>query len=256
MTKRSIALILLAYGACITACGTDRVVDPRVVKPPAAEPSVLTEVRIKPAPILLLPGMKTPLTVGAWDQHGREVTRTADAATYSSSNPAAVTVSDRGIVTAVSPGTAVISTTLTLNGISATGSVIADVLEVRPGNYQLTAPIRESGWGVSGEYTALLALWQDPFLTAADDAVIGTFASLRLIGLDGTTEQSVPGGLVKTRVDFPAGKTRLVIQLVVGQIVWWEGSIGFSSEHDGFEGPFAVGDGLAAGWFTAKRIGD
>src|SRR5688572_17203366 len=151
MRKRSITFVLLMCAASVMGCESDRVVDPGVVKPPppAPEPRVLTEVRIRPAPILLLPGMTVQLTVAAWDQHGRELTWRADATTYSSSNPAIVTVSNSGIVTAVSPGRAVISTTLTLEGVSATGSVITDVLEVRPGNYQLTAPITESGWGVS-----------------------------------------------------------------------------------------------------------
>lgn len=236
------------------------------MKPPAPEPSVLTEIRIRPAPILMLPGMTAPLTVVAWDQHGRRLTWTADAATYSSSNPAVVTVSNRGIVTAVSPGTAVISTRLTLHGVTATDSVITDVLEFRPGSYQLTAPITESGWGVTGSYTALLTFWHDASLSGGAGTLAGTFASLRLIGLDGRTEQSIPGGIVETRVDFIAGpsqnlgavfdhKSRLRLRLVADNIVWWEGSIGFSSQG-GFGGDFAVGDGFAAGRFTATRVGE
>jgi len=143
----------------------------------------------------------------------------------------------------------VIGITVTLNGVTATDSVSTDVLEFRPGNYQLTAPITESGWGVSGSYTALLTLWQDSSLTGAG-APTGTFSNLRLPGLDGVTEESVPGGIVEYNVD---GLGRLRVQLVAGHVLW-SGSIE-SSLDDSFGGSFEIGDGFAGGPFTAKRGG-
>jgi hypothetical protein len=242
MTGPSLTLILPLCLAVAVACKGDSV-------GPEPVPAVLTGLKVTPRTVALFRGMTTPLALVAVDRHGYQLVWADDAVTYSSSNRAVVTVDNRGILTAISAGTAVIGITLTLNGVTATDSVITDVLEFRPGNYQLTAPITESGWG-SGSYTALLTLWQDSSLTGAAGALTGTFANLRLVGLDGATEESVPGGIVEINVDVLG---RLRVQLVAGHIVLWSGSIE-SSLDDSFGGSFDVGDG-PGGLFTAKRGG-
>jgi len=247
MTKKSIGLILLISTALSAGCGSERALEPVAPQPPA--PAVLTGLKVTPRTIALFRGMTTPLALVAVDQRGQPLLWADDAVTYSSSNPAVVTVDNRGILTAISAGTAVIGITLTLNGVTATGGASTDVLEFRPGNYQLTAPITASGWGVSGSYTALLTLWQDSSLTGAG-APTGTFSNLRLVGLDGAAEESVPGGIVETNVDVLG---RLRVQLIADQ-VWWSGSIE-SSLDDSFGGSFEIGDGYAGGPFTAKRAG-
>ncbi len=249
MTNKPIGLILLICAALSAGCGSERALELVAPQPPA--PAVLAGLKVTPRTIAMFTGMTTPISLVAVDRHGYQLVWADDAVTYSSSNPAVVTVDNRGRVTAVSAGRAVIGTTLMLNGVTATDSVITDVLEFRPGNYQLTAPITESGWGDSGSYTALLTLWQDSSLTGAAGALTGTFANLRLVGLDGATEESVPYGIVEINVDVLG---RLRVQLVSGQIVLWSGSIE-SSLDDSFGGSFEVGDGFAGGPFTAKRGG-
>jgi hypothetical protein len=247
MTKKYIGLILLICAALSAGCGSERALELVAPQPPA--PAVLAGLKVTPRTIAMFTEMTTPISLVAVDRHGYQLVWADDALTCSSSNPAVVTVDNRGILTAISAGTAVIGITLTLNGVTATDSVSTDVLEFRPGNYQLTAPITESGWGVSGSYTALLTLWQDSSLTGAG-APTGTFSNLRLPGLDGVTEESVPGGIVEYNVD---GLGRLRVQLVAGHVLW-SGGIE-SSLDDSFGGSFAVGDGFAGGRFTAKRGG-
>ena len=251
MRKRTFTFIVLAYAASIMGCGSETVVGPPPAQPPP-DPSVLSRISIKPAEIALLPRMTIALTLVAVDQHGRALTWTADAVTYSSSNPAIATVDNRGIVTGISAGAAVVSATLTLNGHASRALVNFDVVELRPGKYELTAPVTESGWGISGRYTALLTLWQDSSLTSNAGSLTGTFEGLRLVGPDGEIEQSAPGGIVKIGLD---GLGRLRVQLIVGEIVWWEGIL-FSADQDSFRGTYALGDGWAAGPFTAKWLGD
>ena len=246
MTKKYIGLILLICAALSAGCGSERALELVAPQPPA--PAVLAGLKVTPRTIAMFTGMTTPLALVAVDRHGYQLVWADDALTCSSSNPAVVTVDNRGILTAISAGTAVIGITLTLNGVTATDSVITDVLEFRPGNYQLTAPITESGWGVSGSYTALLTLWRDSSLTGGG-APPGTFLNLRRAGLDGVTEESVPGGIVEYNVD---GLGRLRVQLVAGHVLW-SGSIE-SSLDDSFGGSFDVGDG-PGGLFTAKRGG-
>ena len=247
MTKKSIGLILLISTALSAGCGSERALELVAPQPPA--PAVLTGLKVTPRTIAMFTGMTTSISLVAVDQRGLQLVWADDAVTYSSSNPAVVTVDNRGILTAISAGTAVIGITLTLNGVTATDSVITDVLEFRPGNYQLTAPITESGWGDSGSYTALLTLWQDSSLTGAAGALTGTFANLRLVGLNGATEESVPGGIVEINVDVLG---RLRAQLIADR-VRWSGYIE-SSLDDSFRGSFEVGDGTR-GLFTAKRGG-
>jgi hypothetical protein len=256
MTKRTVTFILLTYSASIVGCESERVTEPAVAHGPAAQPpvrdtSVLWAITVKSAAHTLVPGMATELTLVAVDQHGRTLTWPADAVTHSSSDSAVATVDSRGIISALSRGTATISTTLSLNGVTATGLVFIEVIEIRRGRYELAAPVTQSGWGggVSGGFTALLTVSENSSFGGSD--VIGTFENLR-INIDGATEQSVRGGVVKIGLD---GLSRVTVQLVAGNIVHWEGTLS-SADQDGFRGVYAIGDGWAAGPFVGKRVGD
>jgi len=251
MTNRTFTFIAFAYGVSIIGCASDTIGGPPRVQPPVVEPPpVLARISIKPSLITLLPGMTITLTLAAFDQRGREFNWTDGAVAYSSSDPAIAAVDNRGVVTAISAGTAVISTTLALNGQTSTAFVNSDVVALRPGKYELAAPVTESGWGVSGRYSALLALSQDSSPTEKAAFLIGRFEAFRLIGLEGDTVQSVSAGIVKAEVDVLG---RLRVQLFDGKVVWWEGTVS-SADQDGFRGSYAVGDGFAAGSFTVKRL--
>jgi hypothetical protein len=254
MTKRTVTFILLTYSASIGGCESERVTEPAVAHGPAAQPPVrdtsfLWAITVKSAAHTLVPGMATELTLVAVDQYGRTLTWPADAVTHSSSDSAVATVDSRGIISALSRGTATISTTLSLNGVTARGLVFIEVIEIRRGRYELAAPVTQSWWGVSGGYTALLTVSENSSFGGSD--VIGTFENLR-INIDGATEQSVRGGVVKIGLDGLGG---LTVQLVAGDIAHWEGTLS-SADQDGFRGVYAIGDGWAAGPFVGKRVGD
>ncbi|MGK2963187.1 MAG: Ig-like domain-containing protein [Gemmatimonadaceae bacterium] len=239
--------ILLAVTMVSTGCGSDRALAPVTPELPAA----LTSLMVKPAAIELLPGITTHFSLQAWDQRGWP--HTWDAVSYVSSDPAIVTVTKAGAVTAVSPGAATIGITMTSGAITLTRNVAIDVRDLHPGRFQLTAPVIESGWGLEGaSFKALLSILPGFRSSDAPAGVIGTFSSLLLVGADGAVADSASAGWVSSQVDA-AG--RWIISLVVGETVRWEGRVESSGQHD-FIGSFQMGDGLAAGRFTAKREGD
>ncbi len=254
MTPKPTIWIFLACATIGTGCGSDGALEPVTPQPPVVPPPALTTVDVTPASIRLFPGMTKQLSVTAWDQHGRPLNWTADAVTYTSSNPAIVTESNRGALVAKSPGTAMITVTVTVNGIARTRNVTTEVMDLRPGNYELSAPVSESGWGVEGgRFKALLMILPGSLPDgSAPVNPIGTFTNLHLAGPDGATLDSASAGLVTSEIDV---RGRLKVLLIVDQRVRWEGYIESSGQHD-ITGHFWIGDGLAAGNFIAKRVSD
>src|SRR6266487_3069502 len=104
MTKKSIGLILLICAALSAGCGSERALEPVPAVP--AVPAVLTGLKVTPRTIAMFAGMTTPISLVAVDGHGYQLVWADDAVIYSSSNPAVVTVDNRGILTAISAGTA------------------------------------------------------------------------------------------------------------------------------------------------------
>ena len=131
MTKRPLALILPLCAALASACGRDGgVVTTLPVS--VAQEHVLTKLQVLPGGSVLELGKGLQLTVVALDQFDSQMRESyvgqwLDNATYVSSAPKIADVYGRGGVSAVAPGTARITASLTLAGHTATASMTTTV---------------------------------------------------------------------------------------------------------------------------------
>lgn len=116
--------LLIVCAAAGLACAGDESLAPT---PQAKESRVFTRVSLGPLSPQPYPGESFSLLVVASDQRGAPMV--ADAITYSSSDPAVATVSESGIVTAVTVGTAIISATAIIGTSSRTGAILVTVNE-------------------------------------------------------------------------------------------------------------------------------
>jgi plastocyanin len=94
--------------------------------PTPAGDAVLTTLEVTPAnPIAftVAPGNSVTLTVVAKDQNGRTMIG-AGAPSFASDNIAIASVTGQGIITALAPGTAQITTSLTAGGVTKTGTAM------------------------------------------------------------------------------------------------------------------------------------
>lgn len=138
MAKRSFTLILPVLAILDVACGADRIVEPK--------PKVLGRLEMYPIGGTLSVGVQNglQLTTVAYDPAGALI-RGPGPFTFSSSAPAIAEVSHGGWVTAVAPGTAEITATLTMGGVTRADTMTVTVYAVDlwdiPGVYDLTAPI-------------------------------------------------------------------------------------------------------------------
>jgi hypothetical protein len=210
MAERSLGLLLPVFAALGLACESDGGFEP--------EPRVLNTLVVTPTDTTLFTGAPQntlQLYVVALDQTTAPMPG-AGAATYSSSAPAIAEVSSSGLVTAVAPGTAEITTTLTLGGVTRTAPTTVTVYAIDYsgiyGVYDLTALITifDPAWGdLTGyRYTAVLTLgemWDPPWL------IEGRYADLRSIGPGGDTSVVADTGSVTSSLDR---RGRLVIELV------------------------------------------
>jgi plastocyanin len=123
MTRPSLTLILPLCLALAVACKGDSVGPERV----------LTTLEVSATSAALFPEYTSQLTISAWDQFGVPMLERFDGewahkATYFSSAPVIAEVSSSGLVRGVAPGTAEITATLTLDGVTRTATVTATVL--------------------------------------------------------------------------------------------------------------------------------
>ncbi len=173
---------------------------------PPPEP-VFTTLEVMPTDVALTtaaPGNTVQLSIQARDQTGAPMSGTG-AATYVSSAPAIVGVSSSGVVTAAAPGTAVITTTLTLGDSTHTASTTVTVYTGDysdfVGVFDVTALITsfDPAWGVDltgYRYTAVLTLEQE----AGPPGFGGTFADLWLIGPAGDSTAVAATGVVTASI--------------------------------------------------------
>jgi plastocyanin len=107
---------------------------------PGPSDGVLTTLEVTPATgslYTVAPGNTVTLSVTAKDQDGKVMTGAAPA--FASDNAASASVSDAGTITAVAVGTSTITTSLTLGGITKTGTTsITTVVAAASGT--VTAP--------------------------------------------------------------------------------------------------------------------
>jgi hypothetical protein len=182
MSNRSFRLSLLIF-AVVIGCETDDVFKPML---PVPAPQ-FTTLRISPSDYTLstvAPGNTVQLGILAYDRAGLPLPVTGTA-TYSSSGPAIASVGPGGLVTAASPGSAVITAALTLGGVTRTASMTVSVQTIdysdATGVYDVTARITsfDPAWGdLNGyRYEAVLTLSE----VSGPPWLQGTYRVLRLI---------------------------------------------------------------------------
>lgn len=138
MTRRYVTLTLLACAAIGLACGGDSGMEP--ASRDTGEPAV-ARLDLSPATLGLDPGTTYQLTVVAGDERLQWVPAPATI-TYASDNAAVAAVSSTGLVTALGPGTAVISATITRGGVTRGARTVAHVLPpAAPGEVVLTEDV-------------------------------------------------------------------------------------------------------------------
>lgn len=248
MAMRSLSLILPVFATLGIACGADRIVQP--------DPVVLGRIELTPpgaALYLSVPHNTVQLVLNAFDQAGAPA-RGAGDTTYVSSAPAIARVNGVGVVTAVTPGTARITASFTLRGITRTATVPVTVYPIEVGDvygvYDLVARITafDSAWGdLTGYgYTAVLTLGEvldPPWLLK------GRYSDLRLTGPN-------DGGVVADTgsVDsyFSVVDGRFILRLVGNQQRIGLDLLPASTAPGSIEGQFFC-CGHIGGTFTATR---
>jgi Bacterial Ig-like domain (group 2) len=210
MTNRFLRSTLPVCVAVLSACGSDE-----AVLAPEKAPAVLSSLSLLPARVILdtvAPGNTLRLSVWATDQYG-SITERTDVASYSSAASEIAAVSSGGIVTAATPGTAQITATVTLGGVtrSASTTVLVRVHDdsETSGVYDLSAVVGPpNDWGYEGyRYTAVVTLQEEP----GPDWISGTYTDLRFVAPeDGTFELLATSGVITGTLDSHGQK---VIQL-------------------------------------------
>jgi Big-like domain-containing protein len=147
MTARSITLMLLVTSALSIACEGNRITESVQpwVDPPGLDPSVFTTFEVSPSTVTLEQGSTVQLGTVARDQRGVLIVHVGGV-TFSSSDAAIANVSGSGLVTGIAAGTADISVTKTIAGVTRSAAMKATIPEVIPSaSLVITADLRR-GW--------------------------------------------------------------------------------------------------------------
>jgi plastocyanin len=142
-------LVTFAFGI---ACESTRVTDvvPRI-DPPGLAPPVLTTLEVLPSTVILEQGSTVQLEIVARDQRGDPMAG-AGAVTFSSTNPAIANVSSSGIVTGGAAGTADISVTKTIAGVTRGAAMKAPIRQATPSSDLVITADLQRGWQPSVAY--------------------------------------------------------------------------------------------------------
>ncbi len=212
MTRPSLALILLLCLALAVACRGDSV-GPELHYPAR---HVLTRLEVTPSSIALLPEDTSQLTIKAWDQFGATIVQYFDdwgdgewwdKTSYLSSAPQIAEVSSDGLVRGVAPGTAEITATLTLDGVTRTASVTATVLS---GESATVTANQNGGWSpttvrvkAGGTVTWVIpagvqigTIWLNVWETNAEKLEFLSGRATRTLSTPGNFYYGTGGGLV------------------------------------------------------------
>lgn len=161
--------------------------------------------------LVTAPVQTAELVVAAYDAAGSVLRSTPS---FTTDAPAVATVSSTGLITAVGPGSATITTSFTVAGVTRLGTTLVSVVgpTIVNGVYDLVAPITswDPVWGdlTGSEYTATLRFQQDP---NGVPGIAGTFSDLVLTGpYADSTPQS---GVIVSRL-YGNNGLRIVIELV------------------------------------------
>ena len=120
LVKRSPIAVAMAIMALAAACGGG---DKGVTNPPAGTFGSIT---VTPAALTLAAGAQQTITVQAKDTQNQAISGGASA-TFSSSAPAIAAVTSGGVVTGLAAGSATITASLTLSGITKTATATVAV---------------------------------------------------------------------------------------------------------------------------------
>lgn len=127
MTARSITLVLLVTLALGSACESNRATQPVQPRP---DPSVLTTLEAVPTAVTLEQGSTVELRIVARDQRSVPMTH-AGIVIFSSSDSTVARVNGSGSVTGVAAGTADISVTKTVVGVTRSATMTATIRQAR-----------------------------------------------------------------------------------------------------------------------------
>ncbi len=229
--------------ASILGCGSD-------AAGPSPSDKALATLEVTPlaADVCTPSSMNTvQLTLVPWDQTGEPMQVTEGTAEYSSSAPGIAKVSNSGIVTAVAPGTAMITAVFTLGNRTRTASMTATIHEPPSelpdvaGVYNLTAVVTRSDGAPrlppgSGETGVLMI--EQPGNTSP---LTGTWTDLRIFRPDGYLVQAAYRGVLTGTFDCLG---RVVIEL------------GNEGQQDAFwHGQGTVDGGRIVGDFSGTFVG-
>lgn len=212
MTDNRIAILrsssLLTVALCVSiasGCAREDVSGPDQGTP---EQHVFIRLEINPDSLVLLPTNTRQLAITAWDQSGKNIPETVARSgkrewegniTYSSSDPEVAAVDTKGLVTAVAPGKASITTTLTLGGVKQSATVNATVAKpvFVAGVYDLTATIVrfDPAWG---DYTGYSYRAVFTFLPGG---MLGTWEDMRLLDPTGKSDLWVSEGFINSFIN-------------------------------------------------------
>ncbi len=251
------AIHSLFLALLVPACGDDAApgrVGPTPPPPPPPAPATL-EIQPNRADLsTIAPGNTLQLIAIARDDTG-SIMGITDTVRFSSSAPAIARVSSTGVLTAGTPGTAVITATLSVAGITRTASMTASVFgpgEVEfaemAGVYDLTALITGSDpvWGIEDgtRQVAVLTIQH----SGDTPGFTGAFTDFRAIEPDGDSYPGNPGFL--TGSIYRDGRVVIELFFEGSQSSYWYGEGLLASGR--IAGRFGAG-GHISGSFTAER---
>ena len=121
MVWRSRVMLLIPFAIVASSCASDPM-DPTRVEVQQAPPPIFAAIEITPNPLEMDQGAEVPITVVALDQY-RNRLPSSGIASFSTDAPAIATVDRYGFIRGLAPGTAEISATMTIGGITKTAAV-------------------------------------------------------------------------------------------------------------------------------------
>lgn len=151
MTARSIKLMLLLTSAFGIACESNNAIDSLQ---PGRDPLVLTTLEVLPTTVTLEQGSTVQLSIVALDQRGT-VMANVGRETFTTSDSAIATVSGNGMVTGVAAGTAAISVTKTVAGVTRSAAVNATIRPATPSAELVLTADLQLGWQPSVAHLAV-----------------------------------------------------------------------------------------------------
>ncbi len=201
--------LMLGTAILITAACGDSVTDP-----------VVTSVTVTPDSVLIGVSKTVTLTVTASDAGGAPVT--GQTTIWTSNDPEVASVTTEGVVTAVSPGKALVQATV--RGLRGTASVI-----VTPGPVALLVISPDTAVADSAAPRTFEALVEDAFGNEVEDTIVWSSSNPAVATVDATTGEATGIGPGMTLIIATAGTVTDTAELNVLSLAFVE--IGAGVQH-------------------------